>query len=794
MTSHIPISNIDLWRTRLGLFPVPLFNDQQVEPRFILLNGNQGNFCLDLSDVISEVDPRDSAWSSNVGHYVTQIGDHIEVQRWDRQRSSLERYTLSSVYNNLEKFHEYLESNSPGHESSVIAHTIGVFRRLRATLGDKFSGTQSLEAFLYLLACLTDNKERGTLNSEAWNLGASAPEVAFSIRGGDWNELMNQFAGGRPVERLTPNINLLLRHASGQLFQEASYEALFIPQNQLRFEGFLPAPVKAIKENGGIGAHFTPAALARTLVEEGFSRIGIDKESLFVFDPACGSGEFLREALRQLKLLNFKGHIKILGWDISKTACDMAKFILAWELRDISTIVDVEIKHTDSLDPDLVWPEDVDIVLMNPPFVAWQDIPKDQQLGLTKVLGNFNIQRPNLSYAFLLKASLALKNNGILGTILPASFLNGTSASKLREYLGTQMAPKLLARLGSHTIFYNAIIDPALYIAQKSTNSEEPVIAFWADHRPNSSSIGLRTLRKIRNSGSGSSLPINEEGFSIYPDYSLGREKSDWAPRRYSSWVTLRSLNELPKVKELFNIYQGIRTGDNSTFLLDLKRWEDIPANERVFFRPAVINKSIKYGYLQNIAFVFYPYTDCRILSEAELNEKLPYYYNNYLLPAKSRLVSRPGLTGSAWWELTRHRSWQEIPESKIVSTYFGDAGSFAWDDEGTYVVLQGFGWLPKKPTRNKSHLRKISLAYLAILNSQLFSELLSAVSNNVSGGQWDLSKRYVDNISIPDLYSERPTSATTQKLFEIGNLIFLGSHVEEEELDLYVKRAYGLS
>ena len=788
-----PLNDIDYWRTRLGLLPVPLFNDHQVEPSFVLLNGNRGNFCLDFQSVDQNIDPRAYAWSANVAHYVTLSGNYIEVQRWDQQKSSIERYTQSSIYNNLEKFHEYLEKNSPKQEISIISHSLSVFRRLRATLGKDFSGIQSLQAYLYLLASVADKVEKGLLHIDAWKLNKDTNTIIGTIRTGDWTELVNHFTGGRPIEGLTPNINLLLRHASGQLFQEAHFEALFVPQNQLNFEGFLPSPVRLTKESGGIGIYFTPAALARTLVEETIARLNLSADTIFIFDPACGSGEFLRESLRQLKLNKYQGKTRILGWDISHTVCEMANFLLAWELRDVNSNVEVEIVNVDSLAPNVVWPENVDAILMNPPFVAWQDLSNNQKERLIYILGDYGIQRPNLAYAFLLKSSTSLKDNGILGTVLPASLLNATSASKLREYLGHQLAPKLIARLGSHSIFFNATIDPALYLAQKDTSSEEPTIAFWADYRQNSSSAGLRTLRKIRNNKTGSNFPVNEDGFSIYKETSIGHDEKDWAPRPYNSWVALRSINNLPKIKDIYEIYQGIRTGANPAFLLESHEWKELPKQESQYFRPAVVNKSIKYGFLKSDTFVFYPYGDCTIASEIELREKLPYYYANYLLPNKNRLLSRPRVKIVKWWELSEHRAWQEKPESKIVSTYFGNAGSFAWDDEGNYAVVQGFGWILKKAIRNKTHLKRISLAYLAIINSPFFSELLSAVSNNVSGGQWDLSKRFISNISIPDFFAEYPISTNTQKLSTLGDNIFLGLTVDEEILTYLVKKAYVL-
>src|SRR5437868_2703921 len=118
---------IDQWSDNLGLLPVPLFSDYPDDQPRVLLNGSSGNFVLDWTDYPANDDPRNLAWSSNVGHYVTVKADAVEVQRWDKNRAVLERYRPESVLANLERFHAYLEQHTPRAELSIVAHAIKVF-------------------------------------------------------------------------------------------------------------------------------------------------------------------------------------------------------------------------------------------------------------------------------------------------------------------------------------------------------------------------------------------------------------------------------------------------------------------------------------------------------------------------------------------------------------------------------------------------------------------------------------------------------------------------------------------
>jgi adenine-specific DNA-methyltransferase len=788
MSEELELGKVDTWRNALGLLPVPLFAVKSPDQRFVLLNGNRGNFCLDLAESIVGNQGRNYAWSSNVGHYVAVHGEFVEVQRWDQRQSALERYSYASVRRNIEDFHAYLERDIPKQGISVVSHVVGVFRRLRAILGPPHSGTECLGVFLYLLACAADESGSGKVNPSDWALSDKAASLASQIRDADWSALQAELLQGRANDGLIPNVTLLLRHASGQLFQEAHYEAVFGP-GQLSLGGFLPESVKLTKKHLGTGVHFTPSALARTLVENALLGCIPWPNSLVVFDPACGSGEFLREVLRQLELSGYDGKLRLIGWDVSEAASEIAKFVLDWEKRNTKLNVDYEISCTDSLACD--WPQDVDIILMNPPFTSWQDMDASKRDTLRALLGGLIVMRPDLSYAFLWKANSCLRPGGLLGTVLPASLLDGASATRLRQKLAETMSPILIARLGNHLMFHGVMIDSALYVARKAIVSDQPTIAFWADHRSSSASGGLRCLRRSRLV-SPRAYPITGDGFSIYENPNLGRSQTSWAPRPYSSWTLLNSLNHLPKVGDLFDVKQGVISGYNNAFILRKPQLLVLPPDERQFFRPAVVNESIHQGCLSDSAYVFYPYGGLRIGTESELEQSVESYYRDILVPCKERLLARPKIDQERWWELTWPRDWQTDRIARLISTYFGDSGSFAWDESGDYVVCQGYAWLPKG---RRVLSDRASLAYLAILNSRLFSELLSATSNNVGGGQWNLSKRFVNMIAIPDLLSRDIGSRVVEKLCEIGEEIRSGKmgRVDKRLLEETVRTLYGV-
>ncbi len=784
------ITNISLWQTKLGLLPVPLYANKKSK-QFVLLNGNRGNFCLDLLENSEPIENRNRAWSSDVSYYITleKNFDNLFIQTWNSPK--ITSYPVNKVLSDLNGFHRLLEEQEPKSQQDIVKHVIRVFRSLRNQLGNDFSGQSSLKVFLSLLACATENKNRNKINIDKWGLSSDSIELAKSVNQTAWDRLVLELIEEN-FNGLKPNLSLMLRHASGKVFQEAHYEAIFVHQEQPTLFGLPSEPIKLGKESSGVGLHFTPPALARTLVEEAlfsYGSLGKQKE-IKIFDPACGSGEFLRESLRQLRLKEFDGKIKLIGWDVSKAACDMAKFVLAWESRGFEKNVAIDIQCRDLLAEDSNWSNDSDIIIMNPPFVSWKNMSSEQRSVTENSLGQRINYQPDLSSVFTWKAARSLNEKGVLASIIPASFLNSSSNEPIRQKLGEILETKLVARLGSHLLFSTALVDAALYVGSVKKN-HKGTLAFWADYRLSSNAEGLRALRKIRNS-SKDILPIIEDGYNIYAVSEIEKDTKSWSPRPYESVSLLNNLlsKQLTKVEDLFDVSQGVKTGKNKAFLIDKEYYDSLPKVEKNYFRPAIVNKSIKFGFLIDTTYVFYPYGKHYLENEEKLSQKLKAYYNGILLKYKNELI-RKAANPDEWWNLDRARTWQIDLVPRIVSTYFGDVGSFAWDETGEYVTAQGFSWLLKPTIEVETFNSELGLAYLAILNSSIFGELLAAVSNHVGGGQWDLSKRYVNKIPLPNLMEADFNPNTISELASYGKQIHAGKFSNENDLEKLVRTIY---
>src|ERR1019366_8331867 len=495
MTDTSIFRKIESWQSALGLLYVPLREGVEDRQRYVLLNGLTGNFCLDFAPPDDPVTRRATAWSSDVGHYVAVNNDVVTVHRWDRNAPT-DRYSWGSVVERIRDFHRYLEKDDPDRSKSVVNHVLRVFRMIRAALQEREAATHSLEILLYMLACGASRSDRSRLDAEQWGLSSDAVDHSTALPAATWESLYSDLIGSGRYDVLRPDFELVLRHAAGTLFQEAHIEARVSPNYWLPG---LESPVRlaAGARPTETGVYFTPPAIARSLAEEAIRAIWNSvSPTITIFDPACGSGELLRECLRRLKLRGYNGRVKVVGFDSSASSVAMARFALASEKRYWPpNQVEITVQQQNSLIA--TWPAAVNILIMNPPFQSWQQMDSETQEAVTAVLGEQLKNKPNLAMAFAFRAVEAIAHDvGVLAMVAPSSLLEASSGKRVRETLAERPHPILIAKLGHQRAFAHAFVDAGMYVGTTCQPSYSEAAVLWADPQPASLNRALRGLRR----------------------------------------------------------------------------------------------------------------------------------------------------------------------------------------------------------------------------------------------------------------------------------------------------------
>lgn len=762
------LSDILIWKQSFGLLPIHL-KPTNNESNFVMLNGGYGDFCLQtLKDNNESDDYYSKSWSSNTKNFVVLENDTVKIFNWSKNIP--ENVSKKQVADNFEKFYNYILTKSYKSERDVVPFIIDIFRQLRNITLEKTNPVEALNLLFVLLTSLEE--DYNNFDANKWNVNQIFIPPDFDF-------LTEKIRLG--IDNIKPELDLIIRHSAGILFQEAQKEVLFFnPQREL-FGGVSSKIETKNKLYSSI--HYTPPYLARTIVENAIRQLDLEKQRLKIFDPACGSSEFLIESLKQLKELNYQGNIEIRGWDSSETAVNTSKFLLKYEQRTVwKNKLDFEIELVeDSLTQK--WNNDNDLVLMNPPFVSWELLSnKNSKDAVKDTLGiNFS-GKPNQASAFFYKSIQCLNKDGVIGCIIPSSLLTLDAYKKLRIETYDLITIDLVGKLGNF-VFEDALTDVSFFIGHKSKINNIPTI-LWTRNEKGIVQNALRDLRKMFYSNK---FTVNEKDYSVFQPVTFPIIKESWKSISFKENHLLKTIErfvlekKLIRIEDIFNVQQGIRQGAKNIFKISESELHNLPNNEIEYFRPVIDNESIKNGKLFQKNFIWFPYNSNGITlkNEVELNEKVNVFYSRNLKPNENILKKRAGIT--EWWGLTRPRNWQFVKKPKLVSTEFGKSDSFAFDKEGLYVVERGNAWIPKKSFDELDYY-----FYLAIFSSNLFDKLLSIYSKQLAGGNWyDLGKMYTSHIPIPNAHSlDVKKSEGYIKLTEMGKELSSGNPYIKTVLD----------
>ncbi len=819
----------DAWASVLGLVKVPLFGQSPIEQppgsHAVLLDGQEASFAISAMEHAELGDgPLSWSWSANLNHLLTidRTRGEMFLRRWDDPHQ-LRRFRLPARAQGAMDLLKTIEAAPPLRAADVIIYLLRAFRQIRQILDNPLDAIRVLNAFL-----IGTEKVQQNLVSEADWLNcrtvedlvsrlpdpriAGVSDMAASVRKREVGVLPSLFLTPDPITgcRLVPE--LLLRHAASQLYQEA-HLSIERDSQLVLFPGMATAKIPTGESPRDV--RFTPPSLARTLVQQAlnnFDRLSSRRKPLEILDPACGSGVFLQEALHEVVARGFRGAVSIRGCDISEISCAIAEFCLQYVKTDVEregVSVSIDIRRGDALEEEWGSP---DVILMNPPFASWTTMKSVEQSRIREILGPLSAYRMDKAMAFIWKATQSLKAGAALSAVLPAPLLETESGSKWRNALLDSACLCLVGRFEMAHYFRGATVEPGFVVLRKRANTaaaaagSEPIQVVLAKAGEEN-----EALRALRLDPKGTNPPAEPQRWEVFQATSTDILTTSWYPRSriYSEFISRLQEQAFPKVGELFDVKQGVRSGDNKAFVISSADYNSLPKKERRHFRPVASNSTIHSGRILRSQHLFYPYdrNGITLLTNEHLKQHIPIFLKTHLAPARERLAKRQRV-GDQWWQLAEPRSWQRERASKLVSTYFGHQGSFAYDDVGATVVHQGHAWIwRREPIVKEStvgdeapslsfHETELPWAYLALLNSPVFELALGAFCPRVQGGQLNLSARFVKKVFIPDLSDEtRICSDIIRSLAEAGRHIHRGKLLDVTvELVELGARAYGVS
>ena len=820
--------NPHAWARVLGLVHVPMFGLRKELPvgsHSVLLDGDASSFALSVTEdsrFTYDDDPLSWAWSANLRHSViiNERSREMFLRRWDGPSGTVRKFRLPKNPQAASGLLEILGKSPRPRPDDVVLFVLRAFWTIRNSL----ASPDGLDAIKLLNVVLlgTESVLRKKIPASDWVRSRTVKEAVLQLdttqrslaeteglsdqvlQTSLGESLLDHFLSPEPVSQCRLDPDLLLRHASGQLYQEAHLR-LEHEARQAYLPGLAPdtAPTGLLTKD----VRFTPPSLARALVEQALDAAPdciSKRRPLEILDPACGSGIFLQEALRELVQRGYSGKLTLRGFDTSAISCTIARFCLERAKLDAGKIrLTIDIRQEDSLGNEWGSPN---IILMNPPFVPWDRMAPEDQDRVKDILGGLAKYRMDMAMAFMWRAARSLPESAVMASVLPAPLFETQSRQEWREALAADHDVLFLGRFEGYGFFRNSLVEPGILLLRRKTtpsvgtSERVRVLIAKSGHED-------EAIRGLRQHLEYSTAPREWDSFLLHP---VSITSASWMPRfrRAMQRAELLAMAGMTTVKDLFSVHQGILTGCNPAFVLSSKDLESLPGKEKTYFRPIASNSTIHDGVVSPDEYVFYPYdaSGPTITTEEKLVKKLPRYSERWLKPSRDKLTSRKHVQFDKWWLLDRPRAWQMVGEPKLVSTYFGDRGSFAFDDDGSFVVLQGYGWLWKGFSINDGSESAaedglefsetlLPWAYLCLLNSGIFEDLLESSCPRVQGGQFNLSARFANRVYLPDLSNDlQVTGDLVEELAQFGRRIHAGEMPDVDRIDQVAARAYGLA
>ncbi|GAB5537659.1 MAG: N-6 DNA methylase [Rubricoccaceae bacterium] len=267
--------------------------------------------------------------------------------------------------------------------------------------------------------------------------------------------------------------------------------------------------LKDLQSAGNAGEYYTPRAVTRFMAE----RVNPDLGDI-VFDPACGTGGFLVDAIEHLRR---KGINSVAERDqLQHTIRGIEKKPLPHLLCTTNLVLhDIEVpdvRHDNSLARPYAsyGPADrVDVVLTNPPFGGTEE---------DGIENNFPLEFRTRETADLFMALIVrrLKDGGRAAVVLPDGFLFGEGVkTRLKEHLLTECNLHTIVRLPNGVFAPYTGINTNLLFFEKG----KPTKTVWfVEH---ALPEGYKNYTKTK--------PIRFEEFGYLADWWDDRTETEWA-------------------------------------------------------------------------------------------------------------------------------------------------------------------------------------------------------------------------------------------------------------------------
>lgn len=394
--------------------------------------------------------------------------------------------------------------------------------------------------------------------------------------------------------------------------------------------------------------------------------------------------------------------------------------------------------------------EGFDAIIGNPPYIRVQNMVRysPREYGFYK--SPFSGYRTSGSelldkyYLFIERAWELLKDEGMIGYIVPHKFMNIMSGEALRGFLASQKGVRKIIHFGTHQAFRKRSTYTCILILGKPPRDSYE-IAFVQDWN--------RFLFEHRADS------------ERYPSEDLG--SAPWTFIPGSIKARLGALNgRCSELSSLARIFVGVQTSNDKVYIITADHEDDA----YVYFHDktgiarraekGILRKSIydarlqKYQPIVPNSYIIFPYRNAggkpQLIDIDTLRSEYPCVFD-YLTACKEELDRRnmtQPRTESNWYAYGRSQSLARfISGEHLIWPVLSLDSNYVYDRE--LVVFTGGGNGPFYGIEMKDGIGESIFYVQAILNHWLMELLVRKTASTFRGGYYSHGKQYVAELPI---------------------------------------------
>lgn len=458
------------------------------------------------------------------------------------------------------------------------------------------------------------------------------------------------------------------------------------------------------------GDVFTKPEVVEIMLNEVGYKANTDLSNISIVEPSCGEGEFIVEIVKRLKQssqtfhfdLNEAFHKCVSAYDIDPQKVEICRKRIHSEAPEIEHIE----RNIHSEDYLLCSQQNVDIVVGNPPYIRYEEIPNDK-LPYYRKFSTF-YYRADMYVLFFEKSLACLKPNGKHCFICSNRWMKNRYGKKLRTLIACHYDLKKIINMEGANAFKEEVLAyPAITLILNKQNQSK---VKYADIKDISTldTIEYRIL----------SAPTDD----------------DWSKMFNTDNQELKLIEE-----QGFKIGIGVATGADKIFI-DKKLKEEIEAE---LLLPAINARDLSGDNMDwSGRYLLNPYDKNGRLIKLDNYPKAKAYLERHKEQLASRHKARK--TPSKWYATIDMISPTLKNKDKILLPDIS-GNTFVFIDEGRYYPMHNIYYI----TGKESHQLKI---LAALLTSDFVRQQLSNLTNHMNGGYARWQSQYLRQLRIPNI------------------------------------------